>query len=61
MIPILGKELTKFYHSLHKITSFHKQQILDCPKLKVFADNNVKFDENGETFSKRVENTMGKG
>ena len=25
------------------------------------TDNNSKFDENGEKFSKRVENTVGKG
>ena len=30
-------------------------------KLKEFADNNFKFDENGRKFSKRVENSMGKG
>ena len=26
-----------------------------------FADNNFNFDENGGKFSKRVENTVGKG
>ena len=26
-----------------------------------FADDNFKFDENGKKFSKRVENTVGKG
>ena len=30
-------------------------------KLKEFADNNSKFDENGKKLSKRVENTVGKG
>ena len=40
---------------------FPKQQILDSSKLKEFADNNFKFDENGRNFSKRVENTVGKG
>ena len=30
-------------------------------KLKEFADNNFKFDENGRKLSKRVENTVGKG
>ena len=34
---------------------------LDSFKLKDFADNNFKFDENGRNFSKRVENTDGKG
>ena len=30
-------------------------------KLKEFADDNFKFDENGRKLSKRVENTVGKG
>ena len=34
-------------------------QILDSSK--EFADDNFKFDENGRKFSKRVENTVGKG
>ena len=29
--------------------------------LKEFADNNLKFDENGRKLSKRVENTVGNG
>ena len=40
---------------------FPKRQILDSTKLKDFTDDNFKFDENGEKFSKRVENTVGKG
>ena len=36
-------------------------QILDSSKLKEFADDNFKFDENGRKLSKRVENTVGKG
>ena len=36
---------------------FPKQQILDSSKLKEFADDNFKFEENGRKFSKRVENT----
>ena len=40
---------------------FTKQQILDSSKLKEFADNNFEFDQNGKKFSKRVENTVGKG
>ena len=31
--------------------------MLDSSKLKEFADDNFKFDENGRKFSKRVENT----
>ena len=38
-----------------------KQQILDSSKLKVFAADNFKFDENGRKFSKQVENTVRKG
>ena len=30
-------------------------------KLKEFADDNIRFDENGRKFSKWVENTVGKG
>ena len=36
-------------------------KILDSSKLKEFADNNFKFDENGRKLPKRVENTVGKG
>ena len=38
-----------------------KQQILDSSKLKHFAYDNSKFDENGRKFSKPLENTVGKG
>ena len=34
---------------------------LDSSKLKEFADDNFKFDENGTKFSRRVEYTVGKG
>ena len=40
---------------------FLKQQIEDSCKLKEFADDNFKCDENGRKFSKRVENTVEKG
>ena len=35
-----------------------RRQILDSSKLKEFADDNFKFDENGREFFKRVENTV---
>ena len=38
-----------------------RRQILDSSKLKGFADDNFKFDENGRKFSKWVANTVGKG
>ena len=40
---------------------FAKQHKSDSSKLKELADDNFKFDENGKTFSKREENTVGKG
>ena len=40
---------------------FSKRHILDSSKLKDFADDYFKFEENGRKFSKRVENTIGKG
>ena len=38
-----------------------RRQILDSSKLKGFADDNFKFDENGRKLSKQVENTVRKG
>ena len=38
-----------------------RQQILDSFKVKEFADDNFKFDENGRKLSKWVENAVGKG
>ena len=44
--------------------TFPKRQILDSPKLKEFADDNFKLQTTisiGSQFSKRIENTVGKG
>ena len=38
-----------------------KRHILDSTKMKEFADDNFKFDENGRMFSIWVKNTVGKG
>ena len=38
-----------------------RRQMLDSLKLKEFADDNFKFDENGRKLSKLVENTVEKG
>ena len=35
--------------------------MLDSSKLKEFADNNFRFNENGRKLSKPIENTVGKG
>ena len=57
----------KFIHvyyiksSTHTILSFPKRQISDYSNLKVFADNNFKFDEINRKFSKKIENNVGKG
>ena len=40
---------------------FPKLQVLDSSKLKEFADNNFEVYENDGMFSKKVENTVGKG
>ena len=40
---------------------FSKRQIFDPSKHKGFADDNFKLDDNARRFSKRVENTVGKG
>ena len=54
---VLG--ILEHFHYL-KLTHY-RQQILDSSKLKQFADENFKFDENDRKLSKRVENTVGKG
>ena len=36
-------------------------KILDSSKLKEFAEDNFKFDENDRMFSKQTENTVVKG
>ena len=41
--------------------TFPKRQILDFSKLKEFADENFKLDENDRKFFKELENTVGKG
>ena len=46
---------------LHQKKTFPRQQILHSSKLKDFADDNFRFAESGQKFSKRVENTVGKG
>ena len=57
---------TSTYLDLSTIQSFCRRQItakqiLDSSKLKEFADDNFKFDENGRKLLKQVENTVGKG
>ena len=46
---------------LWEVNPLPDDKILDRSNLKQSADNNFKFDENSRKFSKRVENTVGKG
>ena len=50
-----GKEVKTVFNP------FPHKKILDSSKLKEFAGDNFKFDENGRKFSKQVERTEGKG
>ena len=52
---VIKKHLLEWYLTLSQT------KILDTSKLKEFADDNFKFDENGRKLSKQVENTVGKG
>ena len=38
-----------------RLVVFPQRQILESSKLKEFADNNFKVDENGRKFSKWIE------
>ena len=44
-----------------KLKTITRRHILDSSKLKEFADENFKFDENGRMLSKWAENTVGIG
>ena len=43
------------------LNPFPNDKILDSPKVKEFADDNILIDEDGRKFSKTVENTVRKG
>ena len=49
------------YQTIQGPLTITRQQILDSSKLKAFADDNLKFEENGTKLFKPVENTVGKG
>ena len=51
---------TKLFNPLPH-NAITRRQILDSSKLKEFADDNFKFDENRRKLSKQIENTVGKG
>ena len=52
---MVGNIVRKFSLTLSQATNINPS------KLKEFADDNFKFDENRGKFSKRVESTVGKG
>ena len=45
----------------NRINPLPDDKILDSSKLKDFADDSFKFDENSRKLFKTVENTVGKG
>ena len=49
------------YHTISTFNPLPDDSILDRSKLKQSADDNFEVDENNRKFSKRVENTVGKG
>ena len=53
-------EIAVFHYTSHTLTHYQTTN-LDSSKLKEFAYNNFKFEENGRKLSKWVENTVGKG
>ena len=59
----LGKRINHFlvWKKKNSLKPFQNGQNLHASKLKEFVDDNSKFDENGRKFSKKVENTVGKG
>ena len=60
--PLLNARLFKLKAiAIMSALTLPKRQILDSSKLKEFADDSSKYDEIGGNFSKRIENTEGKG
>ena len=58
---MFGKDLKALFYTEHNNNLLPDDKISDWSKLKQFADDNFKFDENSKKFSKWVENTVGKG
>ena len=59
LITIYLQQISFTEHTL--INPLPDDKILDRSKLKQSADDNFEFDENSRKFSKRLENTVGKG
>ena len=57
-ILTFGKGITQLFKLSEKV---NVSQILESYKLIELADDNFRFNENGEKFYKRIDNTKGKG
>ena len=51
----------RIFPDVSLLLPFPKRQFIVSSKMKEFADDNFKFVLYGKKFSKRVENTVGKG
>ena len=58
-VTLLTRKLSR--RNKGRLNPFPNDKFLDSSKLDEFADDNFELDENGREFSKRVENTVGKG
>ena len=56
LFPVSLNYIFKLHSTLSQTTNFRLFQ-----SERHFADDHIKFDENGRKFFKRVENTVGKG
>ena len=52
-----GLEFVRLVKS-KRVCAFPKRQTVTSSELKKFADDNIKFDENGRKLFNRVENTV---
>ena len=58
IICLCSRPITCTLFGARLFNGFPKRQVLHSSKMK---DDKFEFDENGRKFSKRVENTVGKG
>ena len=58
---LFGKVVCQTITYSSALYPINRGQILDSSKLKDFADDNLKFEENCRKLFKPVENTVGKG
>ena len=59
-LRLLKVRIVWYRLSINLTETKEQQQILDSSKVKEFADDNFKFDENFRKLSQRVKNTVGK-